>query len=289
MDAVSLSVRGTLPTGLRGRLVAVGPNTALSLDFRGGQTVSCRHRPIGADLVVVTVVRFGDSILLCGDCSPAHELSADLAVLRRVDLAGQSREVAANPKPDPVNGDLHLIATAESGAQSHVVVSAHALTRTDRPISASPSRILDLALTLEHVVFAGDGIVGIAARTGDLGVRWFATGVASPRLVVAHEVDGDVVVDALTPESERWVLHPGATIADRRVIESRNSAPVTVRLRPLTRAGSWTLAVRPGDEPSGTQLVVLDDADARTDVVAAVPLPHPVGDIHLGVWIDDLD
>ena len=146
----SLDVLGTIPPGLSGRLLGIGPGrdgVVTSIRLHAGQAGEYRSQQVRTAAAVRNVVVFGDSILVFGDDSPAHELSPDLGTLRRVDLAGQTRDLAAFPKLDPATGDLHLIARADGGTQAHVVVSAGALTRRNRPILDAPNRIRHLALT----------------------------------------------------------------------------------------------------------------------------------------------
>jgi carotenoid cleavage dioxygenase-like enzyme len=154
-----------------------------------------------------------------GDDLPAFELSAALDTVRPVDLAGQGRFVAPFPKHDPTTGELHVIAGAVSGTQAHVVISAGALTRRNRPILDTPNRINDLALTSDRAVFVSHGFIGIAPREGERRTTWIATGVAAPTPVHAHDAGDTVVLLALTPMLERWTLHPAAGSVQREVLD----------------------------------------------------------------------
>ena len=168
-----LAVEGTLPIELSGRLVGIGPalpghpDTAAadgmvhSVHLDAGKAISYRSRWIltdavarrlglppspgprssGPDIVAGGIVVFGGSILAVGEGSLAYELTADLDTLRRVDLAGQARGLAARPKHDPATGDLHLLAVEpdrRAGPRRRVRRRAHhgraapSLARPDR-------------------------------------------------------------------------------------------------------------------------------------------------------------
>jgi carotenoid cleavage dioxygenase-like enzyme len=252
-----LTVQGTLPAGLSGRLLAIGPHTdsdgsgfrslaaddgvVHSVHLHAGRATSYRNRWVitdavaqrlgldpspgprntSPDIVASNIVAFGGSILALGDGSLAYELSSDLDTLRRVDLAGQSRGVAAYPKRDPVTGDLHLLAIAATGAQAHVMVSHGALTRISRAIAGAPQRIKDLAITRERLVFAADGFVGVTSRDGDAHTKWITTGVHAPYLVHAHDAGDAVVIHAVTPALERWTMHAASATIHREVLDQR--------------------------------------------------------------------
>ena len=216
---VDLEVRGTVPTGLSGRLVGIDHDGVVHSVQVSGHRVSYRGRRLRTGAVIHDVVAFGGSILAFGDDSPAYELSAQIDKLSRVDLAGQDRALAAHPKRDPTTGELHLIASDLDGMQAHVVVSAGALTRRSRPVLDVPSRIIDLAFTRDHVVLVADGFVGVASRDGEARTTWIATGVAAPHPVHAHDAGAAVALLALTPSLERWTLHPEAGNFQREVLD----------------------------------------------------------------------
>jgi carotenoid cleavage dioxygenase-like enzyme len=217
---VDIEVRGLVPPALSGRLLGIGPRgVAHSVEVRPGRTASYRGRRIRPDVDVQHVVAFSGTTLALGDGLPAFELSAALDTLRPVDLAGQGRPVAPFPKHDPTTGELHIIAGAVGGTQAHVVVSAGALTRRNRPIVDTPNHINDLALTRDRVVFVAQGFVGIASREGEGRTTWIATGVAAPSPIHAHDVDDTLVLIALTPMLERWTLHPAAGSIEREVLD----------------------------------------------------------------------
>ena len=178
-----------------------------------------RSRRTRPEVDVHHVVAFSGTTLAFGDDLPAFELSAALDTLRPVDLAGQGRPLAPFPKHDPTTGELHVIAGAVGGTQAHVVISAGALTRRNRPIVDTPNHITDLALTRDRVVFVADGFVGIASREGEGRTTWIATGVAAPSPVHAHDAGDTVVLVALTPMLERWTLHPAAGSIQREVLD----------------------------------------------------------------------
>ena len=221
-----LPVRGTLPAGLSGRLVAIGPNSESgksvfrSVHLHEGRAESYRSRWVISDTVVASnIIAFGGSILALGDGSLAYELTSDLTTLRRVDLAGQSRGMSAYPKRDPLTGDLHVLAVDATGAEAHVVVSSGALTRTNRPIVGAPNRIKDLAITRDRVVFVADGFAGVTSHDGEARATWITTGVDAPHLVHAHDAGDTTVIHAVTPSLERWTMHAASATMQREVID----------------------------------------------------------------------
>ena len=214
-----LAVRGSVPAGMSGRLVGIGRDGVVhSVQVREGR-MSYRSRGLRTDAVVHSLVAFEGAILAFGDESPAYELSTGFDTLRRVDLAGHGRSLAAYPQHDPVTGELHLIAHDTDDVQEHVVVSAGALTRRSRPLLDTPNRIRDLVLTVDQVVFVADGFVGIASRDRESRTTWIATGVAAPRALHAHDSGGAVVLLVLTPLLERWTLYPEAGNVQREVLD----------------------------------------------------------------------
>ena len=221
-----LPVRGALPAGLSGRLVAIGPDTESdhvelhAVDLHEGRAPSHRSRWVSTDGVAISnIIVFGGSILALGDGSPAYELTPDLTGLHRVDLAGRSRGMSAYPKRDPNAGDLHVLAIDVTAAQAHVVVSSGALTRTSRHIPDAPSRLTDLAITIDHVVFVANGFVGVMTRNAEARITWIATVVDAPNLVHARDAGDTIVVHALTPSLERWTLHAATATMQREVLD----------------------------------------------------------------------
>lgn len=212
LHGTNLDVRGAVPPGLSGRLVGIGRDGVVHSVLVGDGQLSYSGRHIRMEANVHNLVAFGGSMLVFGDDSPAYELKPEVDTLRRVDLAGHRRSLAAYPKHDPATGELHLIARDTDGFQTYTVVSAGALTRRSRPLLDTPDRIHDLALSREHVVLVAEGFVGVAPRRGELRTAWIATGVAAPHPVHAFDTGGTVVVLALTPLLEQWTLHPGGGI-----------------------------------------------------------------------------
>src|SRR5438552_567565 len=93
-------VTGKLPPALSGQYVQIGPNqvdaTVHAVTLDAGRAVACRERRIIADDVAPTnLVAFGSSILALGDGALAYELGPRLDTVRRVDLAGARRRLAA--------------------------------------------------------------------------------------------------------------------------------------------------------------------------------------------------
>ena len=214
-----LDVRGAVPPGLFGQLAGIGRDGVVhSVLVRDGR-VSYQRRRLRTDAVVHNLVALGGALLAFGDDSPAYELTTDVDTLRRVDLAGHGRTLAAYPKHDPATGELHFIAHDTDGLQAHVVVDAGALTRHSRPIAETPNRIEDLALTRDRVVLVADGFVGDLARTGEARTTWIATGVDAPHPVHAHDAGDAVVLLVLTPSLERWTLYPGTRNIQREVLD----------------------------------------------------------------------
>jgi len=305
-----LTVHGTLPAGLSGQLLGIGPDVGAqdgvvhSIELDAGRIIGHRCRLVltdavarrlgteptrgprgaGPDIVASNIVAFGGSILALGGAL-AYELTSDLATLRRVDVAGQSRGVAPFPKPDPVTGELHVLAVGPRGAHAHVVVSAGALTRRSRPIAGVASRVTDLAISRHHVVYAADGFVGVAARDAEAQPIWIATGGDAALLVHAHDVGETVVVLTLTPALETWTLHPASRLIRRDVLDPTprrfartadhrldqaprfvwTSGDDTVDKHDLTSAGSVTHIFRqdriPGDLAFVADPARADDAD----------------------------
>ena len=246
---VDLEARGAIPQGLSGRLVGIGRDgTVHSVQVHGGR-VSYRGRHFRTDQVVHHLVAFGGSILAFGEDSPAYELSMEIDMLRRVDLAGHGRTLAAYPKHDLATGELHLIARDTHGVQAHVVVSAGALTRRSRPVLDAPSHIKGLALSRDYAVFVADGFVGLATRDGDARTSWVATGVAAPHPVHAHEAADAVVLLAVTPSLERWTLHPDSGTIAREVLDATSRRFAHLRVDGVVGAPRWVWTT--GDETIG--------------------------------------
>ena len=216
---VDIDVSGLVPPALSGRLLGIGQGVVHSVEVRPSRAVSYRGRRVCPDVGVHHVVAFSGTTLALGDDLPAFELSAALDTLRPVDLAGQGRPVAPFPKYDPTTGELHVIAGAAGEPQVHVVISAGALTRRNRPIVDTPNHITDLAITLDRVLFVSHGFIGIASREGEGRTTWIATGVAAPSPIHAHDAGDTVVLLALTPMLERWTLHHAAGTIHREVLD----------------------------------------------------------------------
>ncbi|MCU1360625.1 MAG: carotenoid oxygenase [Ilumatobacteraceae bacterium] len=251
----NLAVRGTLPAGLNGRLLCIGPDHGVahsdtrigsaaegvvhSIHLSAGRVLSYTSRRVitdavarrlglnpspgprgeGPDVIADWIVVVGGSVLALGNDSLAYELSSDLDTLRRVDLAGQCRGLAATPQRDPITGDLHILANDASEQPVHVVVSARAFTRISRPISGPPTKITALAITRDRVVFVTDGFVGVSALTGHADPGWTATGINAPTLVHAHDAGDAVIVYTLTPRLERWTIHTVPASVHREVLD----------------------------------------------------------------------
>ncbi len=278
-----LVVEGTIPPGLSGRLLGIGPDvtspalgsprvlggTVHSVHLHDGQAVGYRSRWVmtnrvaqrlgvdatpgppstGPDIIDSNIVVFNGSILALGQGSLAYELSPDLDTLRRVDLAGRSRGLAAWPKNDPDTGDLHALVVDTDGTQAHVVVSAGAHTRTSRTLSTAPTRIDDLAITRDRIVFVGDGYVGVAER-GKERIAWIATTATEAlRMVVAHDLpDGNdaIAMYLITTSLERWTLHASTATMHREVLDPTPQQFARHSYRPTGPAPRFLWASGPG-------------------------------------------
>jgi len=255
---------------LSGQLVGVGRNSVIhSVHIRDGQ-VSYHGRCVRSDAVVHHLVAFGSLILAFGDDSPAYELNAALGMLRRVDLAGCRRTVAAYPKHDSATGELHLVARDRDGVQTHVVVSAGAFTRRCRPVLDTPTPIAHLALTGDHVVFFADGFVGVAPREGEARAAWIETGADAPRPVHAHDAGDSVVLLVLTPALERWTVQ-----LDDRTIEREVLDPSSRRFAGEVDGGRLLELV---DDPQSltTGLCLVDAADIAAPAMSTARFVRPI-------------
>ncbi len=214
-----LDVCGDLPPGLSGRLVALDPDRVIHSVLLGHGRASYSGRRLRTEAVVHDLVYFGGSTLVFDDDSCAYELGPAGDTLRRVDLAGQRRSLAAPPKYDAATGELHLIAHDTNGLQAYVVVSAGALTRQSRPLLDAPEPIQDLVISCDHAVFVANGYVGVASRNGERRTTWIPTDIAAAHSVHAHDAGDTVIVLALTPLLERWTLHTEAGTIQREVLD----------------------------------------------------------------------
>jgi carotenoid cleavage dioxygenase-like enzyme len=135
--------------------------------------------------------------------------------------------LAACPRPDPITGELHLVARDADGALEHVVVTASALTRRSRPITDAPGRIDDLAFGVHHVVYVADRVVGVAPRHDVARPTWITTDAAAPHPIHVDGTADRVVMLCLTPSLERWTLRPGGELLDRKPLVRQviDSAP----------------------------------------------------------------
>ena len=270
-----LEVIGAIPHALAGRLVGIGRDGVVrSFRFDRGR-VSYRVRSIRPVSFVEDLVAFDRSILVYGEDSSVRHLDLDLGTLRRVDLAGHLRTVDACPHYHAASDELHLVAGDWGGAQLHVVVPPGALTRRSRSIIDAPAPVHGLAIGGDHVVFLADGVVGVAARDGDLHASWRPTGVAAPWPVHTHRAGDAIVLLALTPLLERWTLHPDVAAIERSVLGP------TPRRRAHPAAGHDANTPRWLWTADDETLVLLDlgvspDAADRTDVAAVVHIPRPI-------------
>ncbi len=277
MDA--LIAQGTLPAGLSGTFVGIGPDSDIpsagvgefaahdgvvhSVHLDSGGTISYRSRWVitdtvanrlgvnqspgprnsGPDVVAGSIVAFGGSILAFGDGSLAYELTTDLETLRRVDLAGHARGLVAFPKRDPIGGNLHVLAVSASGEQAYVVISAGAFTRTSHPIAGAPTWINDLAITRDRLVFLADGFIGVAPRDGEAHITWIPTGRGAPHPVHAFDDRDDIVLHCITPSLERWTLTAASGTMHTEVLDrtARRFATTNEHSIDVLPSALWTV------------------------------------------------
>jgi carotenoid cleavage dioxygenase-like enzyme len=237
----------------------------------GGASYLARH--VGPDAAVQDVVAFEGSLLVFGEDAAVRQLSTALDTLHRVDLAGRGRAVAAGPNLDPATGELHLVARESDGAQTHVVVTAGALTRRSRPILGPRRPIRGLALDGDHVLFVADGAVGLTPRDGEALPTWRTTDAPAPRPVHAHRAGETVVLLVTSPSLEQWALHSGRQAVERTVLDPT----------PLRRAR--TSAHGPDGAPrfvwsAGTEAISRHDVLEHRRVVHRLA-PHVPGDFVL--------
>ena len=91
--------------------------------------------------------------------------TTDLTHRRRVDLAGRGRGIGGHAAARPVHRALHLLASAPTATQPSRHRVARAAAPGPSPIHRRrPGPLRDLLVTRDHVVFLGDGFVGIADR-----------------------------------------------------------------------------------------------------------------------------
>jgi carotenoid cleavage dioxygenase len=219
-ENLHVDVRGCIPVGLSGRMLGIGHDGVVhSVLVSPAWGASYQTQQLPTRTPVHNVFAFGGAILALSDESPAYELTADLGTFRVVDLAGQGRSLLPFPKHDPITGELHLVARAHDGTQSHVVVTAGALTRRGRDILDVSQRITDLALTPDRIVFVASGFVGIAPREGEARTTWIATGAPAPHPVHAHGAGDTVLLFVVTPLLERWTLHAAKGTVTREVLD----------------------------------------------------------------------
>ena len=222
-----LRVSGKLPALLSGQYLQIGADRIdathpadsaggegmlHAVTFDPGRGVSYRNHWIGEDVADANLVAFGNAILVLVDGALAYELSSSLDTVRRVDLAGARRSLAAQAAVDPHSGELHLLTFAAAPSQLHVTVSRGALTRTIRLIGDAPGRIRQLELTRDDVVLMADGYVGVTARAGiNTTATWFEIDTEARHIVTAYAHGESVIVHAAGPSLVRWTLDRRAT------------------------------------------------------------------------------
>jgi carotenoid cleavage dioxygenase len=237
-----LVVSGTLPEALSGHYLGIGPNSigAVPLPYhctsaeamvhaitlRAG-AASYRNRwvrtdaasrklglepvpgppPSILDFSTTNLIAYAGMILSLADGALAYELTRDLETVRRVDLAGGARAIGAHPKTDPTTGELHLLSSPGGTSCGYHVISSGGLTRRSRAITDAPRPIHDLAVTRDRLVLVGVGLVGVADRHRENGIRWIPAGIrATDHVVSAYDEDHAVVVHVVGHTLRRVTL-----------------------------------------------------------------------------------
>jgi carotenoid cleavage dioxygenase-like enzyme len=252
-----LAVEGAIPPALSGRYLRIGPNPignapqpydwsigdgmVHAIALNAGRAVAYRNRwvttgaastklgtepvpgprPHGTDTSNANIVAFGDRVLSLGDNALPYELTTALDTVRRVDLAGEASGMCAHPKTDPVTGELHVISSTDQTPQLHQVISSRGLPTLRHSLTPPASvRIHDLAVTRKHVVFFGDGIVGITCRHSDGIVHWLDTKADCDVHPITAYDDGDAICLYIAgPSLERWTLDPTAGDSRQHTID----------------------------------------------------------------------
>lgn len=187
--AFSLPVTGTIPDGLAGRLVRIGPNPAnqpsahwfTGLGMVHGVRLAEGHadwyrsryvragrgsRTLGIPVVAgpgsesdfnvnTTVLHLGDGVYACVEAgaTPVH-LSYELESLSRSDLGGATRGFAAHAKRDPLTGETIAIAyQAGRPTVQYLVVGVDGVARQRAEIAIPNMPLIhDVAITQSSVV-----------------------------------------------------------------------------------------------------------------------------------------
>ncbi len=294
---VDLAVDGTLPAALSGQYVRIGPNPierkgrlgprpadgmvhgivlhagrASAYRNRWVKTVATSRRlgtepvpgPRAAsnDAATNDVMAFGGRLYALDDGALAYELDRQLETVRRVDLAGGGRGVGGHPKIDPATGELHLLSAPGGPSCQHHVISAGAHTRRSRSVDAPVGAVNDLAITEDHVVLVGDGVIGLTDRAAGARVVWCPVDVtAADRVVNAHD-DGAAVVLEVTGRCLRRVVGDAAPRGVREHLLDRHRhvfGRIDARRVGLDHRSLYGLCSRGGRSPGeGTHLVKHD-------------------------------
>lgn len=256
LRAHSLLVEGTLPAGLSGQYLRLGPDPSSDtttsagrsrivievVTIGAGQGVSLRSHEVPADVPALArsarslpsperrsdrgataIIDFGGQFLVFGDAAPARALTRDMRSLRPVDLAGHGQPIAGHPTVDPSSGELHLLASPEEWSCAHQVISPGAMVRHTRALPDSPSPIHHLAATTNRLVLFAHGATGVTSRnrTQTERIQWFPTRTFAGREVVAvHDEDEAVSILVAGRGLERWTLRTSRNVVEREVIDA---------------------------------------------------------------------
>ena len=126
-----------------------------------------------------------------------------------------------------------------------------------RPIMDAPSRIDDLAVGVDHVVYVADGVVGVAPRRDEARPTWITADAAAPRPIHVDGTAGRVALFCLTPSLERWTLYPGHESRRRKPLHREVIDPAPAHYARTSGAGTdaprsvWTTGDGAIDAESG--------------------------------------
>ncbi|MGA8117195.1 MAG: carotenoid oxygenase family protein, partial [Actinocatenispora sp.] len=189
IDALDLTVTGTLPTELTGRYFRNGPNPlpgqvsnhwftgqgmVHGVRLRAGRAEWYRNRwvrtsrmrgappygPDGPDLAAVnantSVIRHADRIFALVESGLPHELTGTLDTVGPCDFGGRLHTaMTAHPKQDPVTGELHFFGYgARPPYLTYHRLSAAGELVASMPVEVpGPTMMHDFAITDRHVVW----------------------------------------------------------------------------------------------------------------------------------------
>ncbi|MCX4803850.1 carotenoid oxygenase family protein [Streptomyces sp. NBC_01214] len=203
-----LTVEGTLPPELTGRLLRNGHNPkpgvtpthwfkgsgmVHGIRLRDGRAEWYRNRWVhtpaldgapymtenGPDLTVSAagthVIEHGGRLLALCEANLPFELTADLDTVGAYDFDGTLRTaMTAHPKEDPVTGELHFFASSPFPPflTYYVVDAKGAITHSAEVPGATASLKHDFAITRRHVVFVEGNVTFDHAESSGIPYSW---------------------------------------------------------------------------------------------------------------------